>query len=189
MPNCEYLKTYAQNLLASGALTVADGEPKWLITMTGWRASDPWQPGRWISDQLEREDRFVGLLTPFWDADHDTGWQGIDPACLSTSARKRFGRDVFDRLQDLFDLIDAEWARRSPQPPAVSIGWADTGHFKFLAVGADPDAARAAVMRAWQAHVKVTCADPDYLRPSEVSVLTGPLGQAWRDFSEFPRKG
>lgn len=87
------------------------------------------------------------------------------------------------------NLFDGERRRlRKAFPTAVAIALADTGHFKFMAVGGDEAAARAALMQAWMAHAELTGCDSGYLRPDEVTTLTGPLGQAWRDGSEFPRK-
>lgn len=100
------------------------------------------------------------------------------------------GGDYPDRFPYTWgNLFDEERRRlRQAFPATVAIALADTGHFKFLAVAADEAGARDALMQAWLAHAELTGCDPEYLRPDEVSVLTGPLGQTWRDGSEFPRK-
>ena len=46
-------------------------------------------------------------------------------------------------------------------PSTVSIALVNTGHFGFVAVAADPDAALDAVMQVWRAHVELTGAEPD----------------------------
>jgi hypothetical protein len=179
-------REHLANLIISGAVLTVPGEPIHLIAATAWRDDEPWQVGRWIADQLTADDRFQDMLLVH-HTDDDVNWLRINPFVFGPHADKVFHLDVADRLQDLLDLIDNHWTRMHPAP-ATSIGMADTGSFKFMAVGVTPEQARAAVMQAWDAHVELTGADPDYLRPDEVDVLTGPPGQTWRDGSPFPRK-
>jgi len=67
--------------------------------------------------------------------------------------------------------------------PTVSVAMASTRHFDFVATGATPEDARTALMAGWRAHAKQTGADPNYLAADDINVVTGPLGQAWRDYS------
>lgn len=70
----------------------------------------------------------------------------------------------------------------------VSIAMAATRHYDFTAVGATPEEARAALLKGWAEHARITGADPDYLLQDAINIVTGPLGQVWRDYSPFPRK-
>lgn len=114
MTDTIYLNAYLRNLVNSGAVIETPGEPIWLIAFTGWRGSDPWQPGRWVSDKLEQEEQFFGLLLSHYDQDTDTTWLRIEPACLGMFAENVFGYGVHVRLQELLDLIDNEWNRMHP---------------------------------------------------------------------------
>jgi hypothetical protein len=95
------------------------------------------------------------------------------------------GRDGDDRFPYTWaNLTDAE--RRQlwqAYPPTVSVAETSTYHFDFRAVAATPAEARAALWRGWRAHVAQTDADPNYLTEDAINVMTGPLGQAWRDYS------
>lgn len=111
MEKREYLRKYLGNLIASGAIADAlPGEDIWLIAMTQWRWSDPWHPGQWVAKNLREADRFRPLLAGYW-SHADLEWLRIDRRVLDYEAEALFGRDVYDRVQDLFDLIDTEWRR------------------------------------------------------------------------------
>ncbi len=64
----------------------------------------------------------------------------------------------------------------------ISIAIVDTRAFQFIGSGHTPEQARAAVMAAWAIHARETGADLDYITEDAVSVYTGPVGQAWRDY-------
>ncbi len=72
-------------------------------------------------------------------------------------------------------------------PPTVFVALAFTRSFDFAATGATRERAVGALMTAWRAHADLTGADPDAVTEHCVKVLAGPLGQAFRDGSPFPR--
>lgn len=115
MSNPAYLKRYLDNLVTSGAMIEIEGEPIWLIAFTGWRESDPFQPGRWVTEQLQQQERFTGLLVPHYDRAADLHWARLDTSCYLNLAEEIHGAGVYERVQDLFDLIDTEWKRMHPR--------------------------------------------------------------------------
>jgi hypothetical protein len=70
----------------------------------------------------------------------------------------------------------------------VCVAIASTRHFDFVVTGPTPEVAKALLMEAWRWHARDTGADPTWLSASDVDVLCGPLGQAWRDGSPIPPK-
>lgn len=65
----------------------------------------------------------------------------------------------------------------------VSVAMATTSHFDWVATGPTPEAAREALLAGWREHCRENPgADPAYLAECGINVLTGPVGQAWRDY-------
>lgn len=148
MSDRDYLKKFLDKLIASGAVIEVPGEPIWLITVTGWRESDPWQVGRWVADQLRQEPVFAHLLTQYHDPATGRIWTRIYPECIGMFAEVLFGDGVLTRVQDLFDLIDDQWQHMHPAPPipadlrplvlAEAAGWAAYVAGRSAAPGLDP---------------------------------------------------
>jgi hypothetical protein len=69
----------------------------------------------------------------------------------------------------------------------IHVAYADTGHWKWWGLGTTAKQATDALMAAWYAHAEITDADPDYLRPDEVTVFSGTPGTGFRDGDPFPR--
>lgn len=63
----------------------------------------------------------------------------------------------------------------------VSIGTVSTEHFAFMAIGRDPEHATALIMQAWNLHADVFGARLDYLTSARVHVITGEIGEVFRD--------
>lgn len=70
-----------------------------------------------------------------------------------------------------------------PDLALVSIATTDTSHFSWTAIGATPDEAREALLDGWRAHAEEYGCDPEYVTADSINVITGPVGQAWRDQS------
>lgn len=146
MSDRDYLKKFLANMIASGAVRQIPGEPIWLVAMTGWRESDPWQVGRWVGDQLSNEPVFAGLLAPYYDRGTGMTWARIDPDCLGVHAEDVFGPGVFMQVQDLFDVIDDHWRQMHAAPPtdlsplvlAEAAGWAAYVAGRSAAPALDP---------------------------------------------------
>lgn len=71
--------------------------------------------------------------------------------------------------------------------PTVSVAVVNTSHFSFLATGSTPELAAASVIAAWRTHAADMGVDPDGVPDSDINVMTGPIGQAFRDGSPYPR--
>jgi hypothetical protein len=52
-----------------------------------------------------------------------------------------------------------------------------------MATGASADEAIASLLKGWREHARQTGADPTYLLRDDINVVTGPLGQCFRDHS------
>lgn len=68
-------------------------------------------------------------------------------------------------------------------PVTVSVAMASTRHFDFFAVGETPEEAREALWAGWDEHITETGDNPDDLTDDGINVITGPFGQAWRDYT------
>lgn len=69
----------------------------------------------------------------------------------------------------------------------VSVAVLNTSHFSFVATGATEHLAVATVIAAWRTHAAEMGVDPGGVTADDVNVLTGPVGQAFRDWSPYPR--
>lgn len=117
-PDREYLLTYLDRLITSGALVLVPHGPIWLIAVTQHRDDEPWPCGRWIFDRLIEEQRFAGLLCLHLAADTNMRSLRLEPEALSAIATDLFGPDVHDRVRDLLDVIDTYWQRLHPAATA-----------------------------------------------------------------------
>ena len=70
----------------------------------------------------------------------------------------------------------------------VYVATVATGHFDFLAIGASRAEAIGALLDAWREHAEQTGADPGYVTAEDINVVDGQCGQAFRDWSPYPRR-
>lgn len=71
--------------------------------------------------------------------------------------------------------------------PQVAVAIANTGTYQFIATGATEREAVDAVLAAWREHAERHYLDDTYLDRDDINVMTGPVGQAFRDYKPFPQ--
>lgn len=67
------------------------------------------------------------------------------------------------------------------KPTPIYYAYVEGASFEWSAVGHSPEQAVEAVMSAWREHVRITDADPDYIKHDDVQILPMIPGQGYRD--------
>lgn len=88
---------------------------------------------------------------------------------------------------DLVHAVEDEVSRRLQRGElrTVAVAVYVTSRFSFMATGVNEAEARRALRAAWQRHCTFTGANPLAFVDSDVNVLSGPIGSAFRDGSAF----